>query len=64
MEAIKQLYTSGMASSKPSDVPPAPTNNRRSFLDEEIEDEYLPKKAAAPEVMTAQFSALESVLPE
>ena len=51
VEAMRQLYASGMAGSH-SAAASASAVNKRSFQDEEIEDEYLPKKAAAPEVIS------------
>ena len=51
LKAIKQLYASGMAGASTS-VQPAPVNksNTGGYVDDDIEEEYLPKKAAAPEV--------------
>ena len=54
---MKQLYASGMASNASSAQPAAVGNsNGRGFTDDDIEEEYLPKKAAAPEVYLQKAS--------
>ncbi len=47
---MKQLYASGMAGISSSGQSGVVSNSHRGLLEDEIEEEYLPKKAAAPEV--------------
>ena len=49
VEAVKQLYASGLAGAAPPAANGA-SSHRQAFLDEEPDDEFQPKKAANPEV--------------
>lgn len=49
VNAMRQLYASGMADAKPA----SSGANGRGFVDEDdLEDEFQPKKVAAPEVIS------------
>ena len=50
IQAMKQLYASGMAGIPSGGQSGVVSNSHRGLLEDEIEEEYLPKKAAAPEV--------------